>query len=115
MSAFGGKADMTGCGSPLSRSLLGAKRTWRRSWTLPKNDNRRRRSRGSEPNHASVICEISLECGAVHTFFEQKERTCAPCKSDGGTHADADNRFGRYSGFVWASGRVEQGGYCRLR
>jgi hypothetical protein len=27
MSAFGGKADMTVCGSPLSRSLLGAKRT----------------------------------------------------------------------------------------
>src|SRR5215510_2812578 len=28
MSAFGGKADMAGCGSPLSRSLLGVKRTW---------------------------------------------------------------------------------------
>jgi hypothetical protein len=27
MSAFGGKADMAGCGSPLSRSLLGVKRT----------------------------------------------------------------------------------------
>ena len=27
MSAFGGKADMIVCGSPLSRSLLGAKRT----------------------------------------------------------------------------------------
>src|SRR5262245_61050945 len=27
MSAFGGKADMTVCGSPLSRSLLGVKRT----------------------------------------------------------------------------------------
>jgi hypothetical protein len=27
MSAFGGKADMTVCGNPLSRSLLGAKRT----------------------------------------------------------------------------------------
>ena len=27
MSAFGGKADMTLCGNPLSRSLLGAKRT----------------------------------------------------------------------------------------
>jgi hypothetical protein len=29
MSAFGGKADMTLCGNPLSRSLLGVKRTWR--------------------------------------------------------------------------------------
>src|SRR5215470_4044688 len=29
MSAFGGKADMTVCGSPLSRSLLGVKRTCR--------------------------------------------------------------------------------------
>jgi hypothetical protein len=27
MSAFGGKADMTLCGNPLSRSLLGVKRT----------------------------------------------------------------------------------------
>jgi hypothetical protein len=27
MSAFGGKADMTVCGNPLSRSLFGAKRT----------------------------------------------------------------------------------------
>src|SRR5262245_66530729 len=28
MSAFRGKADMTGCGCLLSRSLLGVKRTW---------------------------------------------------------------------------------------
>src|SRR5262249_26301215 len=28
VSVIGGKADMTGCGSPLSRSLLGVKRTW---------------------------------------------------------------------------------------
>jgi hypothetical protein len=28
MSAFGGKADMACCGNPLSRSLLGVKRTW---------------------------------------------------------------------------------------
>ena len=28
MSAFGGKADMTFCENPLSRSLLGVKRTW---------------------------------------------------------------------------------------
>ena len=28
MSAFGGKADITVCGNPLSRSLLGVKRTW---------------------------------------------------------------------------------------
>jgi hypothetical protein len=28
MSAFGGKADMTLCGNPLSRSLLGIKRTY---------------------------------------------------------------------------------------
>ena len=27
MSAFGGKADMTSCGDPLLRSLLGLKRT----------------------------------------------------------------------------------------
>src|SRR5262245_36420952 len=28
MSSFGGKADMTVCGCPLLRSLLGVKRTW---------------------------------------------------------------------------------------
>ena len=28
MSALGGKADMTSCGNPLSRSLLGVERTW---------------------------------------------------------------------------------------
>ena len=28
MSAFRGKADMTFCGDPLSRSLLRVKRTW---------------------------------------------------------------------------------------
>jgi len=28
MSASGGKADMACCGNPLSRSLLGVKRTW---------------------------------------------------------------------------------------
>jgi hypothetical protein len=28
MSAFGGKADMACCGNPLSRLLLGVKRTW---------------------------------------------------------------------------------------
>jgi hypothetical protein len=34
MSAFGGKADMTVCGKSLSRSLLGAKRTflWQVTW-----------------------------------------------------------------------------------
>src|SRR5215472_16943635 len=46
MSAFGGKADMTVCRSPLSRSLLGVKQTWasavhesafdpKRTWALP--------------------------------------------------------------------------------
>jgi hypothetical protein len=29
MSAFGGKAEMTICGNPLLRSLLGVTRTWR--------------------------------------------------------------------------------------
>jgi hypothetical protein len=48
MSAFGGKADMTGCGSPLSRSLFVAKRTWP---LLP-------------------IVKIVRLNAAVHSFFE---------------------------------------------
>ena len=35
MSAFGGKADMTVCGNPLSRSLLGVKRTCRFALHIP--------------------------------------------------------------------------------
>ena len=38
MSAFGGKADMAFCGSPLSRSLLGVKRTWPIGVQMPAND-----------------------------------------------------------------------------
>src|SRR5262245_12825740 len=37
MSAFGGKADMTVCGSPLSRSLLGVKRTFAAKFIVTHN------------------------------------------------------------------------------
>jgi hypothetical protein len=40
MSAFGGKADMTICGNPLSRSLLGAKRTCPFALHMSANDPR---------------------------------------------------------------------------
>jgi hypothetical protein len=50
MSAFGGKADITFCGNPLLRSLLGVKRTWlgaphmsafdpKRTWQLIETGN----------------------------------------------------------------------------
>jgi hypothetical protein len=41
MSAFGGKADMTVCGYPLSRSLLGAKRTCPFALHMSANDPKR--------------------------------------------------------------------------
>jgi len=41
MSAFGGKADMTFCENPLSRSLLGAKRTCPFALHMSANDPKR--------------------------------------------------------------------------
>ena len=41
MSAFGGKADMTVCGNPLSRSLFGAKRTCPFALHMSANDPKR--------------------------------------------------------------------------
>src|SRR5262245_10280718 len=41
MSAFGGKADMTFCGNPLSRSLLGVKRTCLFALHMSANDPKR--------------------------------------------------------------------------
>ena len=41
MSAFGGKADMTSCGNPLSRSQLGAKRTCPFALHMSANDPKR--------------------------------------------------------------------------
>jgi hypothetical protein len=41
MSAFRGKADMTICGCPLLRSLLGVKRTWLFALHMSANDPKR--------------------------------------------------------------------------
>jgi hypothetical protein len=41
MSAFGCKADMTLCGNPLLRSLLGVKRTWRLHCEMSASDPKR--------------------------------------------------------------------------
>src|SRR5512132_2964464 len=41
MSAFGGKADMTVCGNPLSRSLSGVKRTCPFALHMSANDPKR--------------------------------------------------------------------------
>ena len=41
MSVFGGKADMTVCGNPLSRSLLGSKRTCPFAVHMSANDPKR--------------------------------------------------------------------------
>src|SRR5262245_2259837 len=60
-SAFGGKADMTVCGSPLSRSLLGVKRTWLCATHMSAYDPKR-------------TCQVSSGAvGALHPVFENPE------------------------------------------
>src|SRR5262245_9336045 len=60
-SDFGGKADMTVCGSPLSRSLLGVKRTWLCATHMSAYDPKR-------------TCQVSSGAvGALHPVFENPE------------------------------------------
>jgi hypothetical protein len=51
MSAFGGRADMTVCGNPLSRSLLGAKRTCPFALHMSANDPKRTSSPAKNQAH----------------------------------------------------------------
>jgi len=53
MSAFRGKADMTGCRSPLLRSLLGVKRTWSVALHMSAFDPKR--TSPSDLENASVL------------------------------------------------------------
>src|SRR5215469_11559797 len=54
-SAFGGKADMTVCGSPLSRSLLGVKQT---SSVAPHMS-------AFDPKRTSTLCKYQRTSGAL--------------------------------------------------
>jgi hypothetical protein len=58
MSAFGGKADMTLCGNPLLRSLLGIKRTWRFAAHMSAYDPKRT-SVGSKARSLFPSAELS--------------------------------------------------------
>jgi ABC-type uncharacterized transport system substrate-binding protein len=55
MSAFGGKADMTLCGNPLSRSLLGVKRTCRFALHMSAFDPKRTSADVNRPFKVSVL------------------------------------------------------------
>ena len=57
MCAFGGKADMTDCGNPLLRSLLGAKRTSPFALQMSANDPKRTFELGWTPISASQTTE----------------------------------------------------------
>ena len=54
MSAFGGKADMAFRGNPLSRSLLGAKRTCRFALHMSASDPKRTHARPKSRTAASL-------------------------------------------------------------
>jgi hypothetical protein len=55
MSAFGGKADMTVYGNPLSRSQLGAKRTCPFALHMSANDPKRTLGLINSPNYAAFL------------------------------------------------------------
>src|SRR5262245_65712589 len=75
MSAFGGKADMTLCGNPLLRSLLGAKRTCRFALHMSAYDPKRT---SAEPQRRQVT---TSNCSAYgHSY---------PASSDGSIHRRA--------------------------
>src|SRR6516165_9272384 len=73
MSAFGGKADMPLCESPLSRSLLGVKRTWLVATHMSASDPKR-------------TCQHSLS--TLHTLLRAKlpSKIYSICRCDGGNN-----------------------------
>src|SRR5262245_48285390 len=103
MSGFGGKADMTVCGSPLSRSLLGVKRTWARALHMSAFDPKRTLgligiSAGSRPN-------FSFAAGRKVLGFEHCAR-----RGLKGAHATAPiHCITRRCGCVAASGACAAG------
>src|SRR5262245_27033128 len=70
MSAFGGKADMTFAGSPLSRSLLGVKRTWAGAVRMSAFDPKRHHT-------MRLILGASNEIARVHNFCRRRGRCMA--------------------------------------
>jgi ABC-type uncharacterized transport system substrate-binding protein len=68
MSAFGGKADMTLCGNPLLRSLLGVKRTWVGALHMSASDPKRT-SRGLGacplPEHTWELIRSAVQASGV--------------------------------------------------
>src|SRR5262245_60310272 len=89
MSAFGGKADMTGCGCLLSRSLLGVKRTWPFAAQMSANDRTPLSLRQVEVvtsvrepqgggNEAARVHSIDWRCGGCMAA----DSACAAARAD---------------------------------
>src|SRR5262249_27512470 len=89
-SAFGGKADMTGCGCLLLRSLLGAKRTWAGAVHMSAYDPKRtspvERGQGIVRTYGRRGCPtqgtvaLSFRC-IVQPFLPTTSPTCADQRS----------------------------------
>src|SRR5262245_13329034 len=76
MSAFGGKADMSFAGSPLSRSLLGVKRTWAGAVRMSAFDPKR-----TSPQSASLTDSLQSVILLVGTgVILALERLYAPAR-----------------------------------
>jgi hypothetical protein len=79
MSAFGGKADMTSCGYPLSPSQLGVKRTWVGAPQMSAYDPKRT----SENTHFVSLSEVKRTwVGALHMSAFDSKRTLAGVTRD---------------------------------
>src|SRR5262245_33281648 len=78
MSAFEGKADVTVCGSPLSRSLLGVKRTSLFAAHMSANDTKRTslavaaNSPSSATAGTSILRHLSVQLSQQHDAFRSR-------------------------------------------
>jgi hypothetical protein len=78
MSAFGGKADMTLCGNPLSRSLSGIKRTWLFAPHMSANDPKRRfRHIGPQSRHDNHWDSVARPLAKLNTCRSKTPTDCS--------------------------------------
>src|SRR5262245_42106206 len=97
MSAFGGKAEMTGCGCLLSRSLLGVKRTWLIAAHMSASDPKRTWRLFKCLNWRDTISSIlrlgaSNEATRLHRVSRRLDRHMAVCCMGAAGSAHAAHR-----------------------